>query len=212
MQKHNIIPTKKSLSLTREISDNIDNKTFHHHYHILYDIPFVDKDKPVYLEIGCYAGGSSILMLSRPNTTVISIDTGTVIPQSVVQENVSKCTTNTNFHYIEANSQIKSTVEKVKQIADKIDILFIDGDHSYKGSVTDWNLYCTLVKPGGYIIFDDYNCPESLGVKKAVDLITNQKLFPQYYAAIGTIPNTLGARGFADDYKEGNCFIIQKLK
>lgn len=30
--------TKESLDLTRKISDEINNQTFHHHYHILYDI------------------------------------------------------------------------------------------------------------------------------------------------------------------------------
>ena len=151
-------------------------------------------------------------MLSRPNTKVIAIDTGIAVPQSVAQDNVAKNSVNKDFHYIEANSQIQSTKDKVKQLTDKVDILFIDGDHSRSGVIKDWNLYNTLVKKNGYVVFDDYNCPQSIGVKEAVTFITEQDKFDEYYLAIGTIENSLGARGFSPDFKDGNCFIMRKLK
>lgn len=38
---------------------------------------------------------------------------------------------------------------------DTIDILFIDGDHSYKGVIDDYNLYHPKVRKNGLIIFHD---------------------------------------------------------
>jgi hypothetical protein len=35
------------------------------------------------------------------------------------------------------------------------DILFIDGDHSYSGVKTDYEMYKDVVKPGGIIVFHD---------------------------------------------------------
>jgi FkbM family methyltransferase len=39
-------------------------------------------------------------------------------------------------------------------------VLIIDGDHSYNGIKFDFDNYHKMVEPGGYIIFDDYNCKE----------------------------------------------------
>lgn len=36
-----------------------------------------------------------------------------------------------------------------------IDFIFIDGDHSYEGVQTDWNLWSPLVEPGGVVALHD---------------------------------------------------------
>lgn len=36
-----------------------------------------------------------------------------------------------------------------------LDMLFIDGDHSYPGVLADWLLYSHLVAPGGLVVFHD---------------------------------------------------------
>jgi predicted O-methyltransferase YrrM len=36
-----------------------------------------------------------------------------------------------------------------------VDMLFIDGDHTYEGVKADWELYAPLVRPGGVIGFHD---------------------------------------------------------
>lgn len=38
---------------------------------------------------------------------------------------------------------------------DKIDFLYIDGDHTYSGVKQDFEMYSTLVRPGGIIAFHD---------------------------------------------------------
>ncbi|MFN6069283.1 MAG: class I SAM-dependent methyltransferase, partial [Pseudanabaena sp.] len=43
---------------------------------------------------------------------------------------------------------------------DKIDFLFIDGDHTYEGVRQDYEMYSPLVQKGGYIAFHDINDTE----------------------------------------------------
>jgi predicted O-methyltransferase YrrM len=213
----NLKPTQKSLDIVREISYNVS--TFHHHYHILYDIAETfGSNKINYIEIGAYAGGSSCLMLQRLNTTVISIDLGEPIPKGQVFENVINYKNNNNYYkYIQGNSQVVETKNQVIEAlsnskilgySNKIDILFIDGDHSFNGVVADFNMYSDLVSIGGYIIFDDYRDNiHSPDVKKVVD-----SLIPSLsdYEIIGTFKNDLQA--YPSELEEGNCFVIKKLK
>jgi predicted O-methyltransferase YrrM len=202
--------TKNSLELTKQISNNIENKTFHHHYHILYDIAStypIDYEVK-YVEIGCYAGGSACLILQRPNTRVISIDLGTPIGENVVLANVNKLNKlNNSYNYLKGNSQTYEMVNRLKELINEIDVLFIDGDHSYQGVINDFLLYEGLVKVGGYIVFDDYNDPQhSPEVKIAVDDIIPTITYN--YDIIGTLPNIFNAR--PDWLKNGNDFIIRK--
>lgn len=200
--------TKESLELTKYISERIGNQTFHHHYHVLYDIAQVFGDKIInYVEIGCYAGGSACLMLQRPNTNVISIDIGTPITPQIVKENVKNLNIlNNKYSYIQGNSQKSETVDFLKHMIQSIDMLFIDGCHEYSCVINDFNLYSKMVRPEGYIIFDDYNDSQySPQVKVAVDdLLTNN----YEYEILGTLPNIFGAR--PSELKDGNCFIIKK--
>ena len=206
-----ITPTQLSLNLVRYISDNMEGSTFHHHYHILYDIANTfNIDKTVkFLEIGAYAGASACLMLQRKNTSVTSVDIGTPIPKNVVMNNVSKFNIHDNdYRYIQGNSHLASTYEN---LIGKYDIIFIDGDHSFDGVITDFQIYSKYLKDGGYIVFDDYNdSVHSPEVKPAVDRIV-EILDKNEYHVIGTLSNTLGARGFPDGSIDGNCFVIKKV-
>lgn len=213
-----IKPTQKSLDTVCIIAKTVS--TFHHHYHILYDIAETFGEKKInYVEIGSYAGGSSCLMLQRLNTTVISVDLGEPIPRGVVFENVVNHKNNNNYYkYIQGNSQIiesKNEVigalnnSRVLGYSNKIDLLFIDGDHSLNGVIADFNMYSDLVNVGGYIVFDDYyDDVHSPDVKKALDEIILPNLVD--YEIIGTLENTLGA--YPSELKDGNCFIIKKIK
>ncbi len=39
-----------------------------------------------------------------------------------------------------------------------VDVLFIDGDHTYDGCLADWRMYSPLVRPGGLILLHDIRC------------------------------------------------------
>lgn len=44
------------------------------------------------------------------------------------------------------------------RLSNGIDVLFIDGDHSYPAVLSDWLLYHNLVGPGGIVAFHDSAC------------------------------------------------------
>jgi cephalosporin hydroxylase len=165
----------------------------------------------LYVEIGSFAGGSAALMSSNElETEVISIDLGHTINPSIVLQNVEKFkNVNNKFSYIKGNSTDIDTINKLKDILNgrKIDILFIDGDHSYDGVIADYRLYNGFVADGGYIIFDDYMDKEhSPDVRLAVDYLVKE--MELNYTIIGTIPNTHGAR--PKELATNNCFIVKK--
>jgi hypothetical protein len=202
--------TEHSLKITQEISNKINNLTFHHHYHILYDIvnTYPTDYNVKYVEIGCYGGASAALVLQRPNTSVISIDLGNPIPMEIAVNNVNKLNVHKNsYKYIKGSSHSEETKEMLLTQLSEIDVLFIDGDHSVNGVKKDFEIYEKFVKLGGYVVFDDYNDHRhSPGVKIGVNQLLPE--IEKTYNIIGTIPNTLGARPI--DRKEGNCFIIKK--
>ena len=64
---------------------------------------------------------------------------------------------------------IRDSSENVaKSWKEKISLLHIDADHSYKGVCRDIKLWRPFVKKGGYMLFHDYTASE-FGVKQAVD-------------------------------------------
>jgi len=49
---------------------------------------------------------------------------------------------------------VKRVYSYIQKIG-RLDVLFIDGDHSYEGVLADWLLYSPLVKTGGIVAFHD---------------------------------------------------------
>lgn len=62
-----------------------------------------------------------------------------------------------SLHLIRGNSHSEATFNQaVKALGgDKVDLLFIDGDHAYAGAKQDFLRYRKLVRPGGLIVFHD---------------------------------------------------------
>jgi predicted O-methyltransferase YrrM len=63
------------------------------------------------------------------------------------------------LEFIRFDSHKASTKAKLCNIlggsSPTIDLLFIDGDHTYKGVKQDYEMYSPLVKKGGMIVFHD---------------------------------------------------------
>jgi predicted O-methyltransferase YrrM len=140
-----------------------------------------------YLEIGVHNGGSiSILLSNNNNINIYGIDLFEDIYdlskhynkekfdtyQYFKRDNLSKNKTLSNLlkikttykndstiNLIQGNSYFNETEEKFKEIinTNKLDLLFIDGDHTLEGVKNDYERYSKYVKKGGYIIFDDYH-------------------------------------------------------
>lgn len=132
---------------------------------ILELLMILDKmDGKVIMEIGTATGGTLFLLsrVASEDATVISIDLprrrfsgGYPAWRILLYKSFSVC--NQRLHLIRANSHNQKTLEKVKNILNdrRIDILFIDGDHSYDGVKRDFEMYSPLVKTDGIIVFHD---------------------------------------------------------
>lgn len=61
------------------------------------------------------------------------------------------------LRFIQQDSHLESTKRELWEAInkEKIDLLFIDGDHTYNGVKQDWELYSPLVRTGGMIVFHD---------------------------------------------------------
>lgn len=201
-----IIPTRKSLDIVRRIAQSVH--TFHHHYHILYDIAELIGGHINYLEIGTFYGGSACLMLQRKDTSVITIDNGQFVKKEIVINNLNKfCLQDNFFFYIEADSHQDSTKKLIKRLLwTEIDILFIDGDHSPDAIKSDFFLYEDLVRSGGYVIFDDYG--DHIYNSHVKNIIDDLFVMLVGYEIIGTIKNIAGAK--PRNIPNGNCFVIRK--
>ena len=93
------------------------------------------------------------------------------------------------------DSHNQNTLEKItkKLKSKKIDVLFIDGDHSYKGVKMDFEMYAPLVKKNGIIAFHDIViCPEeNVDVNKFWNEIKSNYEYNE----------------FVEDWEQGNCGI-----
>lgn len=174
-------------------------RSFHHHTHILYDLRSLLGDNCVYVEIGSYCGASAALMLQHPKKTFVHcIDPltlppshykGTASQEETIKRNLEAFRGENEYKLWKGLSQSPRILNNMKDIA--IDILFIDGDHSYEAVWRDFKNYQQFVKSGGFIVFDDYlDSLYSPQVRLAVDDIVKhikEKNLP--YEIIGSLPN-----------------------
>jgi predicted O-methyltransferase YrrM len=107
------------------------------------------------LEIGTAQGGTTFL-LSRaiPSTGwILTID---LLPR---HSSVLRFLTAPRpaFHALGGSSSHPRTLRRVATLLgnEKVDLLFIDGDHSYEGVKADFQLYSPWVRPGGLVVFHD---------------------------------------------------------
>lgn len=73
--------------------------------------------------------------------------------------------------YLSACNKLYSTDDDALAQASErqYDALIIDGDHTYAGVKSDFDLYAYMVRIGGFILFDDYGAHDWPDVKALVD-------------------------------------------
>lgn len=123
------------------------------------------KHKPRFiLEIGTARGGTLFLfcMVAAPNATIISVDMpkgpfGGGYPESKIPFYKTFAREKQTLLLIRADSHNLKTLENVKRVlhGEKLDFIFIDGDHTYDGVRMDFEMYSPFVKEGGIIAFHD---------------------------------------------------------
>jgi predicted O-methyltransferase YrrM len=59
------------------------------------------------------------------------------------------------MHLIRGDSHSEEVAARLRRITQSLDVLFIDGDHTYEGVKRDFLLYAPLVRPGGIVAFHD---------------------------------------------------------
>ena len=118
----------------------------------------------IILEIGTYDGGTLFFLskFASIDATIITMDLPSVrdgagYSPTKIPFYKSFKSHNQKIHFIRDNSHSISAIEKVKKIISdkKIDVLFIDGDHSYEGVKRDFENYSPFVRKGGLIAFHD---------------------------------------------------------
>lgn len=123
---------------------------------ILELLKILQQHKPKYiLEIGTASGGTLFLFcqVAHPEAKIISIDLaggkfGGGYPKWKIPLYKSFAKDNQKIYLIRGDSHKWSTLKKVEAILDgeRLDFLFIDGDHTYKGVKRDFEMYSKLVK------------------------------------------------------------------
>lgn len=159
--KH-IIKNSQSLEILRNL--DIKERRFHEHTHILYDLrTLLGSEKCIYVEIGTYVGTSARLLLEHPfPTKIYAIDPCVLNRDHYGGDKDQYSTIIKNTQKIGGDFTLfknYSTDRELLKIFNykKIDLLFIDGDHSFNGVINDFNNWEKFIAIGGYIVFDDYS-------------------------------------------------------
>jgi predicted O-methyltransferase YrrM len=116
------------------------------------------------VEIGTDLGGSLYLWcrLAAADATIVSID----LPGGAFGRSEAAVAARTlgdyardeqHLHLLQLDSHRKSTLARLAEIlrSRPVDLLMIDGDHSYEGVKTDFELYSPLVADGGLVVLHD---------------------------------------------------------
>lgn len=124
----------------------------------------------VVVEIGTHAGGVfyGLCQIADPSALVVSIDlpaeeigadkidysSKAVIGDEKIRAHGQP---GQEIHLIRGDSHSPESVAELEKILDgrEIDVLFIDGDHTYDGVKQDYELYNGYVRPGGMVVFHD---------------------------------------------------------
>jgi cephalosporin hydroxylase len=127
-----------------------------------------------FVEIGTSHGGSfyAFSAICKPGGHKVSVDLcGGAYgqPYDVAYRNALLSKLCKGARFVMADSHDPSTPARVSEILGdaRVDFLFIDADHTYNGVSSDYNMYRSFVKPGGWIGFHDIKQSafhESLGV------------------------------------------------
>ena len=132
-----------------------------------------DLSPRIAMEIGTAKGGTLYIWSRYLEScqTIISIDLprgpfGAGYPKTKIKF-FKLFAPDKELYFLRGDSHSEKIANRVSQIlkSDKLDFLFIDGDHTYEGVKRDFEMYSKLVRLGGIIAFHDIvpGPPESVG-------------------------------------------------
>lgn len=121
----------------------------------------------VIVEIGSFRGGSAALMATvNPDARIYCVDPWLSSAESYIYNgDIFKEFQQNTRNYPNITPLRGRSDEVAGHFIDKIDLLFIDGDHSYRGALTDLTCWNWKTKPQSYTIMHD---ADREGVRRAI--------------------------------------------
>lgn len=116
------------------------------------------------IEIGTSRGGTLFVLcrVAPPGSTIISIDMpGAGFGEAYTSRHAQLFklfpSKGQVLLVVTANSHSSETQRDVERLLDgkRVDLLFIDGDHSYEGVKQDFSMYFPLIAENGIVVFHD---------------------------------------------------------
>ena len=157
---------------------------------LLYKFGIEQPQQSTFVEIGSYLGASSCFLAAaavKRKSVLHCVDTWYNDGMSEGKRDTWKeFQINTNCFRDAIIPHKGKSLDIANSFKEPIDLLFIDGDHSYEGCRSDVESWFPHLKPGGLIIMHDYGWAE--GVQKVVQefikpLIIKEGKFPKLYWA-----------------------------
>tara|TARA_R110001583_G_scaffold14686_3_gene61324 strand:+ start:1089 stop:1832 length:744 start_codon:yes stop_codon:yes gene_type:complete len=155
------------------------NDSFTHSLYLIKNL--MGKQCKTVLEIGTFWGGALLTMMQEEhNSKFVSIDMfegfypeligestsfkdghidqqyGINTKQKILENIETHNPHNYEFELVKGSSHDSNIIAHIHSKYPTVDLLFIDGDHTKKGVLQDWNDYSCLVSNKGIVIFDDY--------------------------------------------------------
>jgi predicted O-methyltransferase YrrM len=125
---------------------------------LLYSLARDATDGP-FVEIGRFKGGSTVVFASAlpEGVELWSYDLHVALRPDMpgeqldaeLRDALDRLGLAGKVHVLVADSR------KVEPPSDRIELLFVDGDHSYEGARADFDRWSPLVSPGGHLLFHD---------------------------------------------------------
>jgi hypothetical protein len=131
-------------------------------------------------EIGSYLGASACCLgaalADRGRGKLICVDTWENDAMSEGPRNTWAAFLANTERYrsllIPVRGSSTEAAERVRECTSRLDLLFIDGDHSYDGVRADWDAYKVFLTPGSVVAFHDY------GWAPGVQRVVNETVLP----------------------------------
>lgn len=109
------------------------------------------------VEIGAFEGGTLSLLAqaAAPNARILSLDIN--FSDYQLHSYPLFARSHQEIRCVTADTHDQGTVEVVRRWlqSEMLDVLFIDGDHSYAGVKSDFDMYSPFVRPSGLVAFHD---------------------------------------------------------
>lgn len=117
----------------------------------------IDNKPKIIVEIGSFKGGTlcSFCQVAPLDSIVISVDINYPVERRLAHRRFVRPSQKARF--IQGDSHSLSTLTEIRKFLneEQVDLLFLDGDHSYDGIKKDFEMYADLVKPDGIIAIHD---------------------------------------------------------